>query len=345
MNIERIKKYTYVIFFVLGISILFYFFMKYVFMIILPFLIAWFFAFAMRPLALSLSEKTKIKPKYIRFMLTVISILLTASLLSLGIWILSREVWELVSRIDGGDVEGFISSVIGGGVIGDILSRFGDKFTDGLYNVIVSLLASLGTALSSYAAAIPNALLFVLITVIAAVYFSLELEYINSAIKKLLPTAVFEFLVRMKNGFLKAFISYMRSYLLLLVITFAEMLIGLSLIRAPYPLIMAIVIAVLDLLPVLGVGSVLVPWAIWMLICGNIWLGTALLLLLVIHTVFREIIEPKIVGKHLGVHPVLTLVLIYVGYSLFGFTGLIMVPVFTVLLGIVIGEKDSSEVM
>ena len=136
----------------------------------------------------------------------------------------------------------------------------------------------------------------------------------------------------------------MRSYLLILVITFFEMLVGLFLLRAPYPFVMALLIATLDLLPVLGVGSVLIPWGVWSFVVGKTPFGIGLFVLFVFHTVLRQIIEPKIVGKNLGVHPLLTLLFLYVGYSVFGIIGLLLVPVFTVLAQVVVKEmwRDSG---
>ena len=148
-------------------------------------------------------------------------------------------------------------------------------------------------------------------------------------------------LVRWKDGFFSVFLKYMRSYLLLLVITFAEMAVGLFLIRAPYPLVMALIIAALDLLPVIGVGVVLIPWGVWSFAVGKTPFGIGLLVLFAFHTVFRQIIEPKIVGKNLGVHPLLTLLFIYVGYSVFGIAGLLLVPVLTV--GIKAASGDVKE--
>ena len=158
----------------------------------------------------------------------------------------------------------------------------------------------------------------------------------------MIPRPVFDVIVKMKDGFLDALFKYMRSYLLLLVITFLEMLTGLFLIRAPYPVIMAVVIALLDLLPVLGVGVVLIPWGIWSFLIGRTAFGIGLLVLFIAHTVFRQVIEPKIVGKSLGVHPLLTLVFIYVGYSVFGIVGLLLVPIFTVLVDIILENKKQN---
>ena len=100
----------------------------------------------------------------------------------------------------------------------------------------------------------------------------------------------------------------------------------------------------LDLLPVIGVGSVLIPWGVWSFFAKKTPFGIGLLVLFVIHTVLRQIIEPKIVGKNLGTHPLLTLVFIYVGYSLLGIIGLLLVPVMTVLVNIAFGKDNSAKV-
>ena len=348
MNFEKIRKYADLVVLVIGSMLLGYLFFKHLFLYILPFLIGWFVAFLMRPPAAYLAPKLKIKPKIIRLVLTVLLFLALLGLLSLGVWLLSREVWELLAGLGEGDssLEEFISGLVGsGGFLGRLFGDFTDYIADALYRLGMSLLSSLGSVLSSVVSAIPKAIFFLLVSVIASAYFAVGLEEINDSVKRLLPRRAFEVIVRLKDGFFGAFLKYMRSYLLLLLITFLEMLLGLFLIRAPYPLIMAIVIAFLDLLPVIGVGAVLIPWGIWSLFVGKTPFGIGLLVLFVAHTVFRQVIEPKIVGKNLGVHPLLTLVFIYVGYSLFGIVGLLLVPILTVLINVTIGKKNTAEVV
>ena len=347
MNFEKIRKYADLVVLVIGSMLLLYLFFKHLFFYLLPFLIGWFVAFLMRPPAAYLSEKLKIKPKMIRLILTVALYLVLLGLLSLSVWLLSREVWGLLAGLGEGNnsLEAFISGLTGsGGLIGRLFGDFTDYVADALYRLGMSLLSSLGSALSSVASAIPKGLFFLLVSVIASAYFAIGLEEINASVKRLLPRRAFEVVVKLKDGFFGAFLKYMRSYLLLLVITFLEMLLGLFLIRAPYPLIMAIVIAILDLLPVIGVGAVLIPWGIWSFFVGKTPFGIGLLVLFVAHTVFRQVIEPKIVGKNLGVHPLLTLIFIYVGYSLFGIVGLLLVPILTVLINVTISKKDTTEV-
>lgn len=347
MEFEKLRRLTYTVVLILSGAFLFYLFMKHVFVAVLPFLIGWFVAFAMRPVAAYLSPRLKIKQGILRLLLTILLIVILAGLVSVAIWLLSREVWSFLSGLDSNfdALRDMIGNIVGdGGIIGKIFGELGNYVADGIYSILASLLGTLGGAVSSLASMIPRALFFLLITVISAVYFSLDLDRINAGVKSLLPKGACSFLVRVKDGFLSALFRYARSYLLLLLITFGEMLVGLFILRAPYPVLMAIVVAVLDLLPVIGVGTVLIPWGIWALISGKGAFGIGLFALFLLHTVFRQIIEPRIVGKNLGIHPVLTLVFLYVGYTLFGFVGLIFVPLLTVLVNIAFGKKNTAEV-
>ena len=346
MSFERIRRATYIVALIIGVTLVAYVFMKHVFFVILPFLIAWFVAFLMRPLSVHLSARLKIKPNIVRLFLTVGVIAVLIGLSALGVWLISRELKSLIERLgEGGAVEDFITRLTSsGGLISRIFGDFSEYVSDVVYNITMSLLSSLGGALSTVVSLVPKALLFILITVISCIYFALDLERINYTAKKLLPQRIFTAAVRLKDGFLKIFAKYIRSYILLMLITFGEMVAGLFILRAPYPILLAAVIAVLDLLPVIGVGTVLLPWAVWCFISGNTPLGIGLSVLFVFHSVLREILEPKILGKNLGVHPILTLIILYVGYSVFGFMGLLLVPVLTVLLNIALGEDDSSKV-
>jgi predicted PurR-regulated permease PerM len=127
-------------------------------------------------------------------------------------------------------------------------------------------------------------------------------------------------------------------------VTFAIVLVGLLVLRVEFALLLAIVIAALDILPVFGVGTVLVPWSVFQMLFGNLSLGIGLFVLFVIHEIVRQVIEPRIVGKSLGIHPIITLLLLYAGYSLFGVLGLILLPVFTVLIDVFSNKEDSAKV-
>ena len=119
---------------------------------------------------------------------------------------------------------------------------------------------------------------------------------------------------------------YIRSYSLLFLLTFTELTIGFLIFQIPHSLLVAVLIAIFDILPVLGTGGVLIPWAVILAVIGNYPLAAGILILYVIITVVRNSVEPRIVGKQIGLHPLLTLIAMFTGVSLAGLPGLILLP-------------------
>ena len=113
--------------------------------------------------------------------------------------------------------------------------------------------------------------------------------------------------------------------------------------RVPYPLLLAVIISILDILPLLGVGTVLIPWALVEIIFSkDYYTGIGLFILYVIITVVRQITEPKIVAGSLGLSPLLTLIAMYAGLRLFGFFGIIIGP-FALLIIKTVKEFSASN--
>ena len=98
-----------------------------------------------------------------------------------------------------------------------------------------------------------------------------------------------------------------------------------------YPLLMALFIGFVDALPILGSGSVMVPWAIICGINGDIKLGIAIIVLLIIMSVTRQFLEPKLVSKNIGVHPIFTLIAMYTGFKIIGVIGLLIGPIVLII--------------
>ncbi len=115
-------------------------------------------------------------------------------------------------------------------------------------------------------------------------------------------------------------------------ITFIELSIGLSILRIENSIIIAFLISIFDILPVLGTGGIMIPWTIITALQGNIPMAFALLVVYLVVTIIRNIIEPKIVGSQIGLHPVVTLISMFVGAQLFGVIGLFGFPITLSLL-------------
>ena len=125
---------------------------------------------------------------------------------------------------------------------------------------------------------------------------------------------------------------YIRSYAIIMSITFVELSIGLNIAGLEHPILIAALISIFDILPVLGTGGIMLPWVVISLLCGDYSLALTLLVIYLVITVIRNIIEPKIVGKQLGLHPIVTLVSMSVGLQLFGVIGLFGFPIILSLL-------------
>ena len=153
------------------------------------------------------------------------------------------------------------------------------KIGEAVENMLSSALSGVGSLLTAFAASLPGVFIFLLITVIASVYFSLDLDKINQTVCKALPHRATEWLIRLKRGFFTTGVRYLRSYAILMAVTFAIVLAGLLILKVEFALLLAIVIAALDILPVFGVGTVLVPWSVFQMLFGDLSLGIGLLVL------------------------------------------------------------------
>ena len=113
--------------------------------------------------------------------------------------------------------------------------------------------------------------------------------------------------------------------------------------KIEYSLLLAIIIAFIDILPVLGVGTVLIPWGLITLLMKDFRTGTGLLILYGIITILRQFIEPKIIGKSLGLHPLVSLISMYMGFRLFGVFGMITGPLTAMVISSVIRIKNGKN--
>ncbi len=349
MDREKIKFYASLTVTLLGALVFGYIFIKYIFLLALPFLIAWGVAFSVRPISRKISAGTKIPPKIISVILTLlivlgaIAVIISACVYALG------EAWEFVSELIEGDslynildkITNPLSELIGDREGAEELEK---HIADTVMSALSSLLSNLVGWLTAFVTSVPRVFIFILVTVTASVYFSLDLDRINGFIKKKLPEKLSLKLISFKSRFLSSLLKYVRAYLVIMLVTFIIMLFGFLIIGIPYAVLFAFVVALLDALPLIGVGTVLVPWSIYQMLFGDFRVGISLAILFVVHEVLREFAEPKIIGKHLGIHPILSLILLYSGYILFGFFGLLLIPIASVAVNILINKDDAADI-
>lgn len=332
---------------IIAASLLFvvYFAVDYLLAAVLPFLLAWATAFALRPISRKISTKTGVSERIIRLLLAMlVSIALISGIVAI-LWYIVNKSWQFLSNINQNN--GFVSllkSFFDGGLFSKII--YGEELLEYIEGAIRSissgLLEKLADAISALALKLPGVFIFMLVTVISAAYFAYELERVNAFVLRTLPSSAVGFLRKLKSGFSSVGVRYVRSYLIIMSVTFVTLLIGFLIIRIEYAVLIALFVAVLDILPVFGIGTVLVPWSLISFVTGNAARGVGLLVLFLFITILREIVEPKILGKNLGLHPLLTLILLYIGYYFFGFLGMIILPPLGALVSILF-KRESKD--
>ncbi len=320
-----------------------YLFLKYLLSILLPFAVGALIAAAVSPLAKKISEHSKISHRAANAILVFLLLVTVFLCVGLAAKRLICELGELASGIgeDGDPISRFI------GDIAELINGLGDKLSTALRtdamrrvsadsidaflsgivkNAADGISTFLSSTVSSIASSLPKLLFAIAVTVITAFYFALDREKISVAFSGIMPEKFRGLWRGMKKEAAQTAGRYLRAFSLLLLIMFSVLFLGLTIIGAEYALLLAAVTAVVDILPVLGVGTILVPWSVISYISGNISRGTAILILYVAVIILRQFLEPKIIGKSLGIHPLLSLFAMYLGIRVFGVIGVILAP-------------------
>ena len=352
--IERYAAYTVV---GAGVILLLRLYLRAILLAALPFIVAWLLAYLMRPLALRLHRRMHLPLGATCVALVFLSLALSGT----GLFLLARravlELVALASRLaaDSGWFEGMIGSLADWwqglaqrfplltslGLSGDS-ETLRELFTAALNRGLGALGDFAARTAGELVAALPLWLVFVLVVLVAAFYFALDLGGIHRAVLDVLPTRVREFAVRLKEGAWNTAIGYLRSYLLLMLITFLMLVVGFLVLRVEYALLLAALFALLDFLPVIGIEILLLPWGVVAAFSGNIYLGVGLIVLYGVITAVRQFLEPRIVGHHLGLHPLLALASMYAGLQLFGLPGLMLLPAVLLTLRNALGKGRSE---
>ena len=202
-----------------------------------------------------------------------------------------------------------------------------ESVLSGLKNLISYLSGIAVDLVSGVATGIPNLILSLLAMIFSTVFVVGDYERIAAFAGTNIPGNVKKVLINIRIYLTDTLFVVIRSYVLIMLLTFVELSLLFSLFDIEHAVLKAGIIAMLDILPILGTGGIMIPWAVTSLVLGYTGLGLELLLIYGIVTVVRNYVEPKIVGTQLGLHPIITLVSMFIGLRLFGFWGLFGLPV------------------
>ena len=201
--------------------------------------------------------------------------------------------------------------------------------SDAAASILSSMTSAIAQTVSGLFSAIPSLIVAFFITISASFYMCLDRGETLSFIRRLIPPKVLKKIDGYKTIVAKSSKEYVKMNFLMMLIVFAVSYLGLTFLRVDFALVKSLGIAFVDLLPILGAGTVLVPWAFADLLLGNFPRAVSLLILLLIITIVRELAGPKIIGSYIGAPPIIALFSVYIGMKLFGFIGLILFPIIT----------------
>ena len=208
------------------------------------------------------------------------------------------------------------------------LLAFSDNL-DGLFGKLVSRAAEPTVQIAGHVAkSIPNLLVNMVIIILSSYLFLADRESIMRWLKEHLPAFVFRYIEYMKRDAKGLIGGYFLAQFRIMCVVALILAAGFLVLGVRYGVLLAFLTAILDFLPIFGTGTVLFPWAVVKLFAGEYAYATGLILLYILTQVVRQIIQPKIVGESMGLPPLMTLFLVYLGFKLRGLTGMILaVPV------------------
>lgn len=236
-------------------------------------------------------------------------------------------------------INSFLNSILGkdGSKPNDFSSAAITSFSESAVKLITS-------AVGSFAAAVPVFVISIFVMIAASAYLSKDYDDIYNFLKQNLSKPSLCKMVYFKNNMVVSLVGMLKGYGLIMLITFLELFIGLSFLKQPYALITAAITALVDILPVLGSGTVLLPWALFSFLLGDKSLSFGLLALYIVITAVRNVIEPKILGSKVGLPPIVMLISAFLGLKFFGTSGILSLPVAVLAAKVIYeGKKNNYQ--
>lgn len=348
------------------VLVLYYLFLKYAFWLVAPFIIAFFVALILQKPIRIISQKTKIKRSIVGAVsvFLILSVIVTAIVLvgyrlvsefkGLGSYIIAKlhDLPELIKTAENwivghlaflpDSIEKSLADTISGFVDNLLIYVEQGKPADGMEFSAESFDFSLITTplggIISTAKHIPAVLAATLISIIACFFVTCDYDSLTALIKNNISEEHERIIIKTKKLFGDVIGKMIKAYITIIFVTFCEITIGLNVLKligvygGGYIIAISICTALLDILPVFGTGTVLVPWAVVSLFNGNIGLGIGLLVIYGLITVIRQILEPRLVAMNVGLPPIVTLAGMYLGLQLFGVVGLFALPITFVMV-------------
>lgn len=210
-----------------------------------------------------------------------------------------------------------------------------DFLTEFQHNLTLSgmeFLQTLFLKIASLLSMLPYSLTVTIVVIIATFLITKDWPMLQFYFAEHVPIAVKKIILRMKNNLEKSLFGYIKAQFILLALTAIILFIGLSMLRIEHSITITLLITFVDLLPVLGIGTVFIPWIIYLFIIKSFPTTIGLCLLYIVIIVFRQMIEPKVLAENIGLHPLLSLMILFFSVQAFGMSGFFLAPVLFIII-------------
>lgn len=347
-----LKRILYVILILIGLYLSFKFAIFY-----MPFLIAFIISLIIEPAIRFIMKKIKLTRKTSSIIIFVaVSIIILGSVIW-GIIALFSEASNLLQSLNEYVEKAYI-------LFQDFTNQFNlnkihlpneiisilQNSTGGLLNTLSNWIRNALTGLLNVVTSIPTIAIYFTITITALYLICVDKVYILDQIEHHFPKKwVFKLGAHIRE-LTKTLGGYLKAEATLILVSFIISLVGLYILKfakfnIEFPLLIALFIGFVDALPILGSGTVMVPWAIICGLNGDLKLGIAIIVLYALMSIIRQFLEPKLVSKHIGTHPIFTLIAMYTGFKFLGIIGMLVGPIILIIIKNVFATLIDEGVM
>ena len=332
MNLEEKQKFLIDFAFIITVFGIIFFSFKFAFLYLLPFLIGVIIANLVQKPAEFIFQKTKLKKEICAAVLSVMSYVAVLLLIVLLAWLIFSKTNSFIEYLSG--LGGFFENATNtiNQYFANFSDFFGENFSNTFEKVITDTLSGFTTKIISFISStvtaviknIPAFFVTAVVTVVATCYIAKDYDRLKKFLRGIISEKVYKNIVIIKDIFTDSILKFSFGYLKLMSLTFSELLIGFFILDIKNFFIVALLVSVIDLLPIFGTGTVLLPWAVILFMQGDFKSGIGMIILYIVISFVRNFAEPKIIGKQIGINPLFTLVSMFVGLKVAGIVGIVI---------------------
>lgn len=308
---------------------------KYLLPLFLPFVIGIIIAAILRPVIDRISTGIRLKRSHICMLVLLVFygfIFLLISMFGNKIFLSMQESFYQLPALYKDTIEPLFNQLIM-----DLIHRYPDfngylqdgiaSINDSIFSYLTTISTKVVTIVTGFAGGLPTFIINFLFTIVSSCFFTIDYHQIVRFLMRQCSPKKRELILNIQRNGIQIFGKLIKAYAFLMSLTCIELSIGFWLLGLERPFALGILIAIVDILPVLGTGAVLLPWCVLSFAFGNTPFALGILALYIVVTIVRQSLEPKVIGKQVGLHPVVTLVCIFAGGKLFGVIGIFLLPI------------------